>query len=179
MIFLRCIFFYKCESLLYNCFEEFQNSTGLVMLRISRLTYMIGHYCRPCFVATNLSAIANCCLAFEAEILRVTILLGNGPLLDQSGLDLGSPQSSGGLFSNGQAGDVNGWSPFQSEVRMLTINIIFFFFIWSTFPDLQNCSWRRSDVSCWCHFCLCDLALTQFLIMLTWGDNSFCSFFFF
>lgn len=97
------------------------------MLRISRLTYMIGHYCRPCFVATNLSAIANCCLAFEAEILRVTILLGNGPLLDQSGLDLGSPQSSGGLFSNGQAGDVNGWSPFQSEVRMLTINIIFFF----------------------------------------------------
>ena len=62
---------------------------------------------------------------FEAEIIRVTMLLGNASLLDQSGLEYGSPMTTGGLFSNGGANDMNGWaSPFQSEVWILTINII-------------------------------------------------------
>jgi len=56
--------------------------------------------------------------------LRVTTLLGNASLLDQSGLEHGSPLTTGGLFSNGAAADMNGWtSAFQSEVRILTINI--------------------------------------------------------
>ncbi|XP_077222604.1 KH domain-containing protein At5g56140-like isoform X1 [Tasmannia lanceolata] len=51
----------------------------------------------------------------QAEILRVTTLLGNASLLDQSGLEHASPLNSGGLFSNGGA-DMNGWaSAFQSE----------------------------------------------------------------
>ncbi|KAG1327361.1 KH domain-containing protein [Cocos nucifera] len=50
------------------------------------------------------------------EILRVTTLLGNASLLDQSGLEHGSPLTTGGLFSNGRAADMNGWaSAFQSE----------------------------------------------------------------
>lgn len=50
------------------------------------------------------------------EILRVTTLLGNASLLDQSGLEHGSPMTTGGLFSNGAAADMNGWaSAFQSE----------------------------------------------------------------
>ncbi|KAJ0965259.1 hypothetical protein J5N97_026397 [Dioscorea zingiberensis] len=49
------------------------------------------------------------------EILRVTTLLGNASLLDQSGLEHGSPLNTGGLFSNGAA-DMNGWaSTFQQE----------------------------------------------------------------
>ena len=61
---------------------------------------------------------------FEAEILRITILLGNASLLDQSGLEHGSPLTTGGLLSNGGAADMNGWaSAFQSEVWILTINI--------------------------------------------------------
>ncbi|OVA19698.1 K Homology domain [Macleaya cordata] len=49
------------------------------------------------------------------EILRITTMLGNASLLDQSGLEQASPLSSGGLFSNGGA-DMNGWaSAFQSE----------------------------------------------------------------
>ncbi|KAK6947152.1 STAR protein, homodimerization region [Dillenia turbinata] len=52
------------------------------------------------------------------EILRVTTLLGNASILDQSGLEHASLLSSGGIFSNGGA-DVNRWaSPFQSEVRI-------------------------------------------------------------
>lgn len=63
---------------------------------------------------------------FGAEILRVTTLLGNASVLGQSGLEHASPLASGGIFSNGGA-DVNGWaSRFQSEVRILTINITFF-----------------------------------------------------
>lgn len=63
---------------------------------------------------------------FAAEILRVTTLLGNASVLGQSGLEHGSPLASGGIFSNG-GGDVNGWaSRFQSEVRILTINITSF-----------------------------------------------------
>nr|DAD23574.1 TPA_asm: hypothetical protein HUJ06_025037 [Nelumbo nucifera] len=54
------------------------------------------------------------------EILRVSTLLGNASLLDQSGLEhasplAASPLTSGGLFSNGGA-NMNGWaSAFQSE----------------------------------------------------------------
>ncbi|ERN19068.1 KH domain-containing protein At5g56140 isoform X1 [Amborella trichopoda] len=49
------------------------------------------------------------------EIVRVTTLLGNASLLDQSGLEHASPLNSGGLYSNGGA-DMNGWAtPFQSE----------------------------------------------------------------
>ncbi|PIA58303.1 hypothetical protein AQUCO_00500320v1 [Aquilegia coerulea] len=52
------------------------------------------------------------------EILRVTTLLGNASLLDQSGFEQASPLTSGGLFSSGGA-DINGWaSPFQSERSM-------------------------------------------------------------
>ncbi|XP_038972817.1 KH domain-containing protein At5g56140 isoform X1 [Phoenix dactylifera] len=52
----------------------------------------------------------------QAEILRITILLGNASLLDQSGLEHGSPLTTGGLLSNGGAADMNGWaSAFQSE----------------------------------------------------------------
>jgi protein quaking len=63
---------------------------------------------------------------FEAEILRVTTLLGNASVLDQSGLELASPLASGGIYSNGGA-NVNRWaSPLQSEVWILTINITLF-----------------------------------------------------
>jgi hypothetical protein len=58
--------------------------------------------------------------------LRVTTLLGNASVLGQSGLEHASPLASGGIFSNGAA-DANGWaSRFQSEVRILTINMTFF-----------------------------------------------------
>ncbi|PSR85435.1 KH domain-containing protein [Actinidia chinensis var. chinensis] len=50
------------------------------------------------------------------EILRVTTLLGNASILDQSGLEHASPLASGGIFSNGGS-NVNRWSsPFQSEM---------------------------------------------------------------
>ncbi|KAJ0986937.1 hypothetical protein J5N97_005293 [Dioscorea zingiberensis] len=50
------------------------------------------------------------------EILRVTTLLGNASLLEQSGLEHGRPLTTGGLFSNGGAADMNGWaSAFQPE----------------------------------------------------------------
>ncbi|XP_043701633.1 KH domain-containing protein At5g56140-like isoform X6 [Telopea speciosissima] len=50
------------------------------------------------------------------EILRVTTLLGNASLLDQSGLEHASPLTSGGIFSNGGRADMNGWtSAIQSE----------------------------------------------------------------
>lgn len=53
------------------------------------------------------------------EILRVTTLLGNASVLDQSGLEHASPLASGGIFSNGGA-NVNRWtSPFQSEMSGL------------------------------------------------------------
>lgn len=64
---------------------------------------------------------------FGAEILRVTTLLGNASVLGQSRLEQASPLASGGIFSKGVA-DANGWaSQFQSEVRILTINITFLF----------------------------------------------------
>ncbi|PSS06008.1 KH domain-containing protein [Actinidia chinensis var. chinensis] len=50
------------------------------------------------------------------EILRVTTLLGNASILDQSGLEHASALASGGIFSNGGS-NVNRWpSPFQSEM---------------------------------------------------------------
>lgn len=53
------------------------------------------------------------------EILRVTTLLGNASVLDQSGLEHASPLASGGMFSNGGA-NMNRWgSPFQSEISSL------------------------------------------------------------
>ncbi|THU59917.1 hypothetical protein C4D60_Mb07t07090 [Musa balbisiana] len=56
------------------------------------------------------------CFTLETEILRVTMLLGNASLLDQSGLEHGSPMTTGGLLSNGGATEMNGWaSAFQSE----------------------------------------------------------------
>lgn len=49
------------------------------------------------------------------EILRVTTLLGNASILDQSGLEHASPLASGAIFSNGRA-NLNVWpSSFQSE----------------------------------------------------------------
>ncbi|CAL9148848.1 unnamed protein product [Musa hybrid cultivar] len=58
----------------------------------------------------------HCYRLLNQEIIRVTMLLGNASLLDQSGLEYGSPMTTGGLFSNGGANDMNGWaSPFQSE----------------------------------------------------------------
>ncbi|CAK9157828.1 unnamed protein product [Ilex paraguariensis] len=53
------------------------------------------------------------------EILRVTTLLGNASVLDQSGLEHASPLASGGLFSNGGA-NVNRWAAqFHSEISGL------------------------------------------------------------
>ncbi|KAF5949631.1 hypothetical protein HYC85_011624 [Camellia sinensis] len=49
------------------------------------------------------------------EILRVTTLLGNASVLDQSGFEHASPLASGGIFSNGGANVNRRASPFQSE----------------------------------------------------------------
>ncbi|KAK1310132.1 KH domain-containing protein [Acorus calamus] len=58
----------------------------------------------------------HCYRLLNQEILRVTTLLGNASLLDQGGIEHASPLSTGGLFSNGGASDMNGWaSAFQSE----------------------------------------------------------------
>ncbi|XP_020599424.1 KH domain-containing protein At5g56140-like isoform X1 [Phalaenopsis equestris] len=52
----------------------------------------------------------------QAEILRVTTLLGNASVLDQGGIEHGSPMTTGGFFSNGAAAELNGWaSTFQPE----------------------------------------------------------------
>ncbi|KZV36237.1 KH domain-containing protein-like [Dorcoceras hygrometricum] len=56
---------------------------------------------------------------FEAEILRVSALLGNASVLEQSGLEHASPLAPGGIYSNGGA-NVSIWaSPFQSEMSSL------------------------------------------------------------
>jgi protein quaking len=56
------------------------------------------------------------------KILRVSTLLENASILNQSGLEHGSPLTMRGLYSNGAATDMNGWtSTFQSEVWILTI----------------------------------------------------------
>ncbi|XP_047977026.1 KH domain-containing protein At5g56140 isoform X1 [Salvia hispanica] len=53
----------------------------------------------------------------QAEILRVTTLLGSASVLEQSMLEHASPLASGGIYSNGGA-NANRWasSPFQSEM---------------------------------------------------------------
>ncbi|KAF7140029.1 hypothetical protein RHSIM_Rhsim06G0234600 [Rhododendron simsii] len=62
----------------------------------------------------------QCCRLLNQEILRVTTLLGNASILDQSGLEHASPLASGGIFSNGGS-NVNRWaSPFQSEMSGLS-----------------------------------------------------------
>ncbi|KAI8012006.1 KH domain-containing protein [Camellia lanceoleosa] len=53
------------------------------------------------------------------EILRVTTLLGNASVLDQSGFEHASPLASGGIFSNGGANVNRRASPFQSEMSGL------------------------------------------------------------
>ncbi|XP_058219076.1 KH domain-containing protein At4g26480-like isoform X1 [Rhododendron vialii] len=67
-----------------------------------------------------MSVIPQCCRLLNQEILRVTTLLGNASILDQSGLEHASPLASGGIFSNGGS-NVNRWaSPFQSEMSGLS-----------------------------------------------------------
>ncbi|KAI3769097.1 hypothetical protein L6452_00194 [Arctium lappa] len=62
----------------------------------------------------------QCYRLLNQEILRVTTLLGNASVLDQSGLEHASPLASGGIFSNGGA-NMNRWttSPIQSEMSAL------------------------------------------------------------
>nr|XP_043622172.1 KH domain-containing protein At5g56140 [Erigeron canadensis] len=63
----------------------------------------------------------QCYRLVNQEILRVTTLLGNTSVLDQSGLEHASPLASGGMFSNGGANmNMNRWSsPIQSEMSAL------------------------------------------------------------
>ncbi|MQL86666.1 hypothetical protein Taro_019198 [Colocasia esculenta] len=73
--------------------------------------------------------LSHCYRLLNQEILRVTTLLGNASLLDQNGLEHGSPLTSGGLFSNGGSADMNGWaSAFQSEESFLTLAVLAFVF---------------------------------------------------
>ncbi|KAK1362429.1 KH domain-containing protein [Heracleum sosnowskyi] len=61
----------------------------------------------------------NCYRLLNQEILRVTTLLGNASVLEQSGIEHASPLASGGMYSNGGA-NVNRWtSPFPSEISGL------------------------------------------------------------
>ncbi|XP_059666587.1 KH domain-containing protein At5g56140 [Cornus florida] len=61
----------------------------------------------------------HCYRLLNQEILRVTTLLGNASVLDQSGFEHASPLASGGFFSNAGA-NVNRWaSPFPSEMSGL------------------------------------------------------------
>ena len=57
--------------------------------------------------------------------MLLTTLLGNSSFLDHNGLEHGIPLTHGGLLSNGGV-DMNGWASYQSEVRILTINMYFF-----------------------------------------------------
>ncbi|XP_020599425.1 KH domain-containing protein At5g56140-like isoform X2 [Phalaenopsis equestris] len=58
----------------------------------------------------------HCYRLLNQEILRVTTLLGNASVLDQGGIEHGSPMTTGGFFSNGAAAELNGWaSTFQPE----------------------------------------------------------------
>lgn len=66
-----------------------------------------------------LPVLPNTYRLLNQEIMRVTTLLGNASVLGQSGLEHGSPLTSGGIFSNGGA-DMNGLaSRFQSEISGL------------------------------------------------------------
>ncbi|KAK4491818.1 hypothetical protein RD792_002594, partial [Penstemon davidsonii] len=67
-----------------------------------------------------MAVLPNCYRLLNQEILRVTTLLGNASVLEQSGLEHASPLASRGIFSHGGA-NVNRWpSPFQSEMPGLT-----------------------------------------------------------
>ncbi|KAL8462059.1 hypothetical protein ACS0TY_032415 [Phlomoides rotata] len=66
-----------------------------------------------------MAVLPNCYRLLNQEILRVTTMLGNASVLEQSGLEHASPLASGGMYSNGGA-NVNRWaSPFQSEMSGL------------------------------------------------------------
>ncbi|KAL8160170.1 LOW QUALITY PROTEIN: hypothetical protein V2J09_001707 [Rumex salicifolius] len=57
------------------------------------------------------------------EILRVTTLLGNASVLDQTGNEHARPMAPGGLFSNGGM-EMNGWPlQYQSEIPSLQPNL--------------------------------------------------------
>ncbi|XP_019183141.1 PREDICTED: KH domain-containing protein At5g56140-like isoform X2 [Ipomoea nil] len=78
----------------------------------------------------------HCYRLLNQEILRVTTLLGNASVLDQSGLEYANPLASGGIFSNGGA-NVDRWasvSPFRSESSGLT-------------EPLSSQNWRSSQSS--------------------------------
>ncbi|XP_031116971.1 KH domain-containing protein At5g56140-like isoform X2 [Ipomoea triloba] len=77
----------------------------------------------------------HCYRLLNQEILRVTTLLGNASVLDQSGLEHANPLASGGIFSKGANADR--WasvSPFRSESSGLT-------------EPLSNQNWRSSQSS--------------------------------
>ncbi|KVI10299.1 K Homology domain-containing protein [Cynara cardunculus var. scolymus] len=67
----------------------------------------------------------HCYRLLNQEILRVTTLLGNASVLDQSGLEHASPLASGGMFSNGGA-NMNRWttSPIQSEISVVQMSAL-------------------------------------------------------
>ncbi|XP_051128487.1 KH domain-containing protein At5g56140 [Andrographis paniculata] len=70
-------------------------------------------------ISPFMAVLPNSYRLLNQEILRVTTLLGNASVLEQSGLEHASPLASGGIFSNGGA-NVNRWaSPFQSEISGL------------------------------------------------------------
>ncbi|XP_073145365.1 KH domain-containing protein At5g56140 [Henckelia pumila] len=66
-----------------------------------------------------MAVLPNSYRLLNQEILRVSALLGNASVLEQSGIEHASPLASGGIYSNGGA-NVNIWaSPFQSEMSSL------------------------------------------------------------
>ncbi|XP_073055883.1 KH domain-containing protein At5g56140-like [Primulina eburnea] len=66
-----------------------------------------------------MAVLPNSYRLLDQEILRVSALLGNASVLEQSGLEHASPLASGGIYSNGGA-NVSIWaSPFQSEMSSL------------------------------------------------------------
>ncbi|XP_011095627.1 KH domain-containing protein At5g56140-like isoform X1 [Sesamum indicum] len=66
-----------------------------------------------------IAVLPNSYRLLNQEILRVTTLLGNASVLEQSGLEHASPLASGGIYSNGGA-NMNRWaSPFQSDLSSM------------------------------------------------------------
>ncbi|KAK4398683.1 KH domain-containing protein [Sesamum angolense] len=66
-----------------------------------------------------IAVLPNSYRLLNQEILRVTTLLGNASVLEQSGLEHASPLASGGIYSNGGA-NMNRWaSPFQSDYNFV------------------------------------------------------------
>jgi protein quaking len=56
-----------------------------------------------------MQVLPNCSRLLNQEMVRVTALVGNSALLDQDGLEHGSPLSAGTFIHNGSSGDLNGW----------------------------------------------------------------------